>query len=187
LTVSTSGLDSLKKLSLGLSITDNYDRLFLILFVVDIVLRIIWLDKPAGWLILDEHWYVNAARVVLGQPSTFRSFYKDAPPGLDPNSAHPPLAVLMIALSIGLFGDNGFGWRFLSVCFGSVAVLVFYLLLKKAAEKKVALIGTFLFSFDNLIFVQSRVAMLDIFTLTFMLLGFYWRSEEHTSELQSPL
>jgi dolichyl-phosphate-mannose-protein mannosyltransferase len=149
---------------------DFYDRLFLILFAVDIILRTIWLDKPTDWLFFDEHFYVNAARVILGYGDV-----KGLPVvyGLDPTPYHPPLAKLLIALSIYMIGDNGFGWRLPSALFGSVAVLLFYLLLKNVAGKKVALIGAFLFSFDSLIFALSRIGMLDIFTLTFMLLGFY--------------
>jgi predicted membrane-bound dolichyl-phosphate-mannose-protein mannosyltransferase len=72
-------------------------------------------------------------------------------------------------------GDNGYGWRVPSVIFGSVGVLVFYLLMKKTSKlKQVPLIATVLFSFDPLSFVIGRIAILDIFTLTFMLLGFYW-------------
>jgi predicted membrane-bound dolichyl-phosphate-mannose-protein mannosyltransferase len=53
--------------------------------------------------------------------------------------------------------------------------------MKKTAKfKAVPLIATFLFSFDTLIFVQSRIAILDIFTLTFMLLGFYWYFSGHS-------
>lgn len=79
-----------------------------------------------------------------------------------------------------LLGDNGFGWRIPSVIFGSVGILIFYLLIKKTTKyKSLPLIAVFLFSFDSLIFVQSRIAVLDIFTLTFMLIGFYWYFSGH--------
>jgi predicted membrane-bound dolichyl-phosphate-mannose-protein mannosyltransferase len=44
----------------------------------------------------------------------------------------------------------------------------------------VPLLATFLFSFDNLVFVQSRIGILDIFALTFMLLGLYWYFSGHS-------
>lgn len=170
---------------LNLSFRNIYDIIFLILFAVDIILRLIWLDKPKGSLIFDEWYYVNVARVILGLPQSVGSNgqppYVNAVPGLDPNHEHPPLAKLLIALSMYLLGDNGYGWRIPSVIFGSLAVLVFYLLMKKIAKfKAVPLIATFLFSFDTLIFVQSRIGILDIFTLTFMLLGFYWYFSGHS-------
>lgn len=162
-----------------------YDRLFLALFVVGLALRIIWLDKPSGSLIFDEWYYVNVARVILHLPQSLgadgKPPYVDPTLGLDPNHEHPPLAKLLIALSMYLFGDNGFGWRIPSVIFGSVAILVFYLLMKRITKyRSLPLIATFLFSFDNLIFVQSRIAILDIFTLAFMLIGFYWYFSGHT-------
>jgi predicted membrane-bound dolichyl-phosphate-mannose-protein mannosyltransferase len=77
-------------------------------------------------------------------------------------------------------GDNGYGWRIPSIIFGIFAIVVFYLLLKKVSEYKfVPLLGAFLFSFDNLAFVHSRIATLDIFTVAFMILGVYWYFSGH--------
>ncbi len=169
---------------LDLDLKSLYDKLFLILFVVDIALRLIWLDKPTGSLIFDEWYYVNVARVILGLPQSVggdgKPPYVGVQPGLDPNHEHPPLAKLLMALSMQLLGDNGYGWRIPSVIFGSVAVLVFYLLMKRVATyKMVPLIATFLFSFENLVFVQSRIGTLDISSLTFILLGLYWYYSGH--------
>ena len=102
---------SIKSVKLDLSLKNLYDRLFLILFVVDIALRMIWLNQPTGSLIFDEWYYVNVARVILGLPQSVGS--NGAPPyvnpviGIDPNHEHPPLAKLLIALSMYVFGDNG--------------------------------------------------------------------------------
>lgn len=172
-------------LTLNLSLRSLYDKLFLILFVVDVILRVIWLDRPTGSLIFDEWYYVNVARVILGLKQSVGSNsqppYVNVPVGLDPNHEHPPLAKLLIAFSMYLLGDNGYGWRIPSVIFGSIAVLVFYLLMKRLATyKMVPLLATFLFSFDNLVFVQSRIGILDIFALTFMLLGLYWYFSGHS-------
>jgi predicted membrane-bound dolichyl-phosphate-mannose-protein mannosyltransferase len=164
---------------LDFSLRNIYDKIFLILFAVDIVLRAIWLNQPGGSLIFDEWYYVNVARVILGLPQSIGSNgqppYPGATPGLDPNHEHPPLAKLLIALSMHFLGDNGYGWRVPSVIFGSLAVLVFYLLMKRITRyKQVPLLATFLFSFETLTFVLSRIGVLDIFALAFMLMGFYW-------------
>lgn len=169
---------------LNLSIRDKYDRAFLFLLLADTVLRVIWLNMPSGSLIFDEWYYVNVARVILGIPQSIGSTgnppYQNVPIGLDPNHEHPPLAKLLIALSMYVLGDNGYGWRIPSVVFGVFAVLIFYLLLKRISEYKfVPLLGAFLFSFDNLVFVHSRIATLDIFTVTFMILGVYWYFSGH--------
>ena len=87
---------------------------------------------------------------------------------------HPPLGQLIIASGIKCFGDNPFGWRFFSVLFGIAGVAIFYLIcLSLQMKAKYAFIAAFLLSFENLSFVQSGIAMLDVFSLTFML-GSLW-------------
>lgn len=152
-----------------------YDRAFVYLLVASAALRLIWLDKPAGLLIFDETYYVNVARILLRWPQQ-PNVFPNAVPGIDSvNQEHPLLAKLLIALSMSILGDNGWGWRMASVIFGLVAIFVLYLLLKKTSNSPlIAIIGTFLFSLDNMVFVHSRIATLDIFMLSFMLIGFYW-------------
>ena len=97
-------------LHLDLSLGNLYDRIFLILFVVDIILRVIWLDQPPGSLIFDEWYYVNVARVILHLPQSVGANgqppYVNVPQGLDPNHEHTPLAKLLIALSMSILGNN---------------------------------------------------------------------------------
>jgi len=163
-----------------------YDKLFLLLLIVSAILRVIWLDQPMGEheldsqkvygssLIFDETYYVNVARILLGLPHN-PNVYRGAPLFEDPNKEHPPLAKLMIALSMRVLGDNAMGWRLPSLIFGIFSIFIFYLLMKRISRNlKFSLLATFLYSFDNLVFVHSRIAVLDIFVLTFMLLGFYW-------------
>ena len=171
-------------LHLDLSLSNIYDRIFLILFVIDIILRVIWLDQPPGSLIFDEWYYVNVARVILHIPQSVGANgqppYVNVPQGLDPNHEHMPLAKLLIALSMSILGNNGYGWRIPSVIFGSISILAFYLLMKRISKQEVIpILSTFLFSFDNLAFVHSRIAVLDIFALGFMLVGVYWYFSGH--------
>lgn len=167
-----------------LNFRNMYDRVFLILLAVDTFLRVLWINKPEGSLIFDEWYYINVARVILGIPQSVGSNgqppYQNVPIGLDPNHEHPPLAKLLIALSMYLFGDNGYGWRLPSVVFGVFTIFIFYLLLKKVSEYNfVPLLGTLLLSFDNLTFVHSRIGTLDIFTVAFLILGVYWYFSGH--------
>ena len=173
-TVATSRLKSLFQIDFHPR-QNSYDHAFVYLLAVSVVLRIIWLDKPAGLLIFDEAYYVNVARILLRLPQQ-PNMWPSAIPGIDSvNQEHPLLAKLLIALSTGLLGDNAWGWRIPSVVFGVVAIFALYLLLKKTSNNPlIAIIGAFLFSFDTLVFVHSRIATLDIFVLGFMLLGFYW-------------
>ena len=170
---------------IDLSLGNLYDRMFLGLFIVDIILRLLWLNKPVGSLIFDEWYYVNVARVILHLPQSVGSNgqppYVNVPAGLDPNHEHMPLAKLLIALSMWIVGNNGYGWRVPSVIFGSISILAFYLLMKRISnEATIPILSTFLLSFDNLVFVHSRIATLDIFSLGFMLLGLYWYFSGHS-------
>lgn len=172
-----------------MTLSYKWDRLFLILLLASIALRVVWLDVPSGYgtggtLIFDEYYYVNVARNLLGLPQgpdPTKIPYPNAVPRTDPNQEHPPLAKLMIAASMLLLGDNAWGWRLPSVIMGLLSILLFYLLMKRITNNgKYSFLATFLLGFDNLIFVDSRIAILDIFTLTFMLLGFYLYFSERT-------
>jgi dolichyl-phosphate-mannose-protein mannosyltransferase len=106
----------------------------------------------------DEVHYVPAARQMLEPaPST---------PLLNP--MHPPLAKQLIALSIRSFGDNPLGWRYPGVLFGSLAIVAMYLCgLALFGAQGPAVASALLAFFNQMVFVQSRIAMLDIFALAF--------------------
>jgi dolichyl-phosphate-mannose--protein O-mannosyl transferase len=108
----------------------------------------------------DEVHYVPAARQML----------EPVPPSPMLNPMHPPLAKQLIALSIRAFGDGPLGWRYPGVLFGSLAILAMYLCGLGLFARQDAAIATALLAFFNqMLFVQSRIAMLDIFALAFAL------------------
>ena len=104
----------------------------------------------------DEVHYVPAARQML-EP--------DMPtPMLNP--MHPPLAKQLMAMSIRSFGDGPLGWRYPGVLFGSLAIVAVYLCgLALFAGQGPAVASALLAFFNQMVFVQSRIAMLDIFAL----------------------
>jgi hypothetical protein len=88
----------------------------------------------------------------------------------DPNAEHPPLGKLIIAGTIKLFGDNAWGWRIAPVIFSIAAILAMYWVVRSARGGSwLALGAATLMAVDNLLLVQGRIATLDIFYLTFML------------------
>jgi dolichyl-phosphate-mannose-protein mannosyltransferase len=108
----------------------------------------------------DEVHYVPAARQML----------EPVMPTPMLNPMHPPLAKQLIALSIHSFGDGPLGWRYPGVLFGSLAVVAVYLCgLALFAAQGPAIAASLLAFFNQMLFVQSRIAMLDIFSLTFSL------------------
>ncbi len=144
------------------------------LLLVSFLLRILWLDSPGGRTIFDEHYYVNASRVILGIPVEAGQPYAGKPAGLDANTEHPPLGKLLITGSMALFGDNPYGWRMPAIVFGTAAIgLTAGVVLAAGGSQTAALMAAFLLAFDNLAFVHSRVATLDVFVLTFSLLAAY--------------
>ena len=118
-------------------------------------------------LVLDEYHYVTDARSIIEGKGSLRP-------------EHPPLGKIFVVSGIRLFGDNPFGWRFFSVIFGTICIVLFYFICRSInMPGNASLFATFLFSFENLSFVQASVAMLDIYFLTFMLCAFllYLKSE----------
>src|ERR1700709_2503077 len=112
--------------------------------------------------VFDEVHYVPAARQML----------EPVMPSPMLNPMHPPLAKQLIALSIRTFGDVPLGWRYPGVLFGALAIVAMYLCgLALFAGQGPAIATGLLAFFNQMLFVQSRIAMLDIFALAFGLLA----------------
>ncbi len=156
-------MDKIRRLSVSLSKWEYTGVVLLVLVVLALHLAII-LHPPD--LVFDEQYYVPSAQYILQGLGTDR---------VD----HPPLGQLFIASGLWVFGDNPFGWRFFSVIFGIIGLVFFYLICRQLdISRKYAYLATFLLAFENLSFIQSGVAMLDVFSLTFMMasLWFYLRN-----------
>ena len=151
---------------------------------VVLTLHLIMISRPAVW-VFDEDFYIPAARSFLSGSGLL-------------NSQHAPLGKIFIALGIFIFGNNSVGWRIFSILFGVASIFLFYLIVvrlcrQEAGEEKdnyaevsshfkkqswfsfsvfVPVFATFLFAFENMSFVMAHFAMLDVFYVTFMLLGF---------------
>jgi hypothetical protein len=155
-----------------------------VVFLLGVGVRVWHLGIPAAshpgqGYIFDEHYYVSAARVIAGLPTTKGEAYAGASPaGTDPNGEHPQLGKIVIAAGISVFGDNTSGWRITAVLFGAAAILLMYWLVRCAGGSAwLALGAAGLASADNLWLVHSRIAVLDIYVVPFMLAGaaFYLR------------
>ncbi len=116
--------------------------------------------QPAE-LVFDEQYYITDASSILQGDGTLRP-------------EHPPLGRLFITFGIFLFGDNPLGWRFFPILFGAICIMLFYLVCRQLAmPKRASFLATFLLALDNLSFIQASIAMLDVYSLTFMLLSFW--------------
>jgi Gpi18-like mannosyltransferase/predicted membrane-bound dolichyl-phosphate-mannose-protein mannosyltransferase len=114
--------------------------------------RLWHLGFPAE-IVFDEVHFVAQAR-----------HYIRAEPFLDP---HPPLAKLVIAAGILLFGDHPWSWRIGNALFGILLVALTYMLGRRMFASRLA--GALAASFvicDGMFLVDSRIAVIDIVYLT---------------------
>jgi dolichyl-phosphate-mannose-protein mannosyltransferase len=143
-----------------------------LLLIGALIVRLLWLELPRGSHIFDEAYYINAARAILGWVIAPGAHYDDSPAGLDPNTEHPPLGKLLIALSMWVFGDQGIAWRIPSLIAGMTALGALFLIVRAAGETAwLAILAVGLVAFDNLTFVHGRIGTLDMLVLAPMLVG----------------
>lgn len=85
---------------------------------------------------------------------------------------HPPLGKWMIGAGIKIWGDNPFGWRSAAAIVGTLSVIILVRLARRMFGS--TMLGAFagmLLALDGMEFVQSRVALLDIFLMFFELVA----------------
>jgi dolichyl-phosphate-mannose-protein mannosyltransferase len=120
----------------------------------------------------------------------FGVFAHDDLKGVSYFDPEPPLSKLIIAsgewlygwwrsVTTGVHGDyadlgfNPFGWRLMSVIFGSLTVPLMYLFARKLwANRLFAITAATLVCFDGMFFVQSRIGMIDIFPIFLIMLSY---------------
>lgn len=137
----------------------KYSWLSLII-LVNIVLHFCIINQPAQLMFDEQHYVPDGRNILWGEGSQ--------------RFEHPPLGKLLIAAGMLIFGDNPSGWRFFPIMFGLFGILLFFLVCRALHLGQLECnIATFLFSFENLTFVQASIAMLDVFSVTFMLAAFW--------------
>lgn len=117
-------------------------------------------------LVFDEVYYVDGAQDYLrdGVETT---------DGAAEFVVHPPVGKWLIALGIQIIGDSPAGWRFSAALFGTLTILLIYLVaLRLFNSQFLALVSAGLMSIDGLHLVMSRTALLDIFLMFFLLAAF---------------
>ncbi|MBN1370201.1 MAG: glycosyltransferase family 39 protein, partial [Dehalococcoidaceae bacterium] len=113
-----------------------------------------------GEYVFDEKYYVGDALNILEGSGSARP-------------EHPPLGRLIITAGVAAFGNNPFGWRVFPVLSGIAGLVLMYLVCRELRlPEKLSLLAVFLLATENLSFIQSSIAMLDVFSLTFMLGAF---------------
>ncbi|HJR19249.1 MAG TPA: phospholipid carrier-dependent glycosyltransferase, partial [Actinomycetota bacterium] len=147
------------------------------------LVRFVRLNHPPTIVPLDETYYAPNSYGFLchGVDMTFADTTAPATcDKLEPTFVvHPPVAKLLMAAAIRIFGYNAFGWRAAPALVGSLSVLAMYLIGRRLwSSRWLAAGAAVLLGVEGLQFVQSRLAMLDIFQSFFMLLSIWLLLED---------
>jgi dolichyl-phosphate-mannose--protein O-mannosyl transferase len=170
-------------------LVDGYGGWGLTLFVTVVagLVRFLRLDQPATTLtdkgvvqgpadIFDEVYYACDAHnlVTHGVERASASTGPFCTATGDPAFVvHPPLGKWLIGIGEKLFGFDTFGWRFSAAVFGTLTVLLLVRVGRRmTGSTLLGGLAGLLLAFDGLHFVQSRVAMLDVFLCFFVVATF---------------
>ena len=151
---------------------DPYNKIFLAVFILALVVRIYFLDitlhQTVWWDAAD---YLTEAKVLAGRINI-------------PYYFTPRRTFLLPLLWAGLlklgFGEVSF--RILEFLFSLSAIPVIYLLGKRMFDKKVALISSFLFAVFWMDLFYSNRLMTEIPSLAFLLFSFYFFWEAYSKK-----
>ena len=86
---------------------------------------------------------------------------------------HPPAGKWLIALGEWAFGMDPFGWRVAIALFGTLSVLVMARVVRRLTRSTLlGCLAAFLLALDGLHLVESRIALLDMPAMVWLLLAF---------------
>ncbi len=132
----------------------------IVLLLVSLGLHLATITRPNEPLFDEQHYVPDARRIVNGE-GTLRM-------------EHPPLAKLIVAGGIKIFGDNPWGWRMPAVILSIIALMAFYDICRRlGTSHRTAFLATLLLSTENLMFIHSGMAMLDIFEVVLTIFAFW--------------
>ena len=130
-------------------------QMALLLALLAELLFAVHVNQPTK-LMFDEIYYVPAGRDIFNLVGPA-------------NEEHPLLAKWLIGLSTALFGDNSLGWRAPSTVAGTATVLAIYAIaLRLFADVRTAATAGLLAILNQMLFVQARIATLDVFAGAFL-------------------
>ncbi len=137
-------------------------------------------NKEGYQLLFDEQ---NVTPVSISFKSVF--YFDEMFYGLSANNfligkmgteiTHPPFGKILMSIGILLFGYNPFGIRFMGTLIGVLMLPCLYLLSRNVVQDRgIATFITFIFAFDFMHFVQTRIATIDVFVVFFIIIMYYF-------------
>ncbi len=147
-------------------------HLLIAVLAISFLLRIWRIDYP-NIFVFDEVYYPYTAQQYLKGNSDAWLWDTKAPDDKAYNWVNPPLAQEIMAGSMFILrSQDAWAWRLPSVLLGTLCIYLVYILGKLLFKiERVALLSALIFSIDGLNFVNSRIGMLDIYLVTFILMS----------------
>jgi dolichyl-phosphate-mannose-protein mannosyltransferase len=131
------------------------------------------LKHGVEWNYISPPGNPNLANTLILQGHTTGLWQKCTGAGCGEYVVQPEVGKELIAVGEWLFGLNTLGWRFSSAVFGSLAILLMCRIARRMTRSTLlGCIAGLLMSLDGLEFVMSRIGILDIFLMFFVLAAF---------------
>jgi len=133
----------------------------------------------------DEVYHAyTAEQWVKGNTDAWLWSTKSPDKGCSYEWTHPPLAKLLMADAMRVFGIHPWAWRLPGVILGTLSVLlIFGIAWKLLAHRGVALLAAAFAALDLLPLFASRIGMNDVYCVTFILLAVWLGLDKRRSVL----
>src|SRR3989344_4986873 len=143
--------------------------IFLTLF--SLALRAYRLTEPNHYYFDEVYHAVTAKAYADNNPAAYNPFSPPHKEGTVYDWFPPPLAKLIQAGSIKIYGDVSFGWRLPSLVFGTAIIPATFILAYILFGPLAAIFASTVIAFENLTFVMSRITMNDVFVTFFVIVS----------------
>jgi len=149
----------------------GYEIAVSLLLILSIGIKFYNLHEPDSYYFDEVYYAFTIQEMAKGNRDSWEMWSK-APDGFAFEWSHPPLGKEISVVGLLIFGDNTFAWRFFQALFGGLGTIFIYILGKDLFQsKRTGVFAAFLFTFDSFIFVISRITMVDIFLVDFIILA----------------
>ncbi len=147
----------------------HFHRLLVGILMLGFVSKVYRLEEPSTFYFDEVYHSFTAGLYLSGDPKAYDPWAKP-PQGRAHEWTHPPLSKTLMALTMGVFGENSFGWRIGSTLFATAAVgLAALVALELFASQSIALLTALFLSIEGLAFALGRIGMNDSYFICFTL------------------
>ena len=144
----------------------------IVLTLFSLFIRAFRLTEPPRYYFDEVYHAVTAKAYADNNRDAYDPFAKAPKEGTAYDWLHPPLAKLIQAGSIKIFGDNPLGWRLPSLIFGTAIIPLTFILAFLFFGPIAAIFSATIIAFENLTYVMTRITMNDVFVTAFSLSAF---------------